>query len=126
MTLTSDITPAWVARSEDRLTPDALNALPANEIPFIRVSDFVNAAECDALVDGAVRLGFGPYRGVEPRIDQIGNTVFEFDKLSRSAYSERNPALRAVQRQIFARSLGPVLRLNKLPSLPIWKPAPAV
>jgi hypothetical protein len=66
MTLASDIVPAWVAKGEDCMTPDALNALLANEIPFIRVRDFADAAECDGLVDEAVQLGFGPRAGELP------------------------------------------------------------
>nr|WP_297383023.1 2OG-Fe(II) oxygenase [uncultured Roseateles sp.] len=114
MSLTSEAVPAWVARGNDRLTGDSLNALLSNEIPFIRVPDFGDVGECELLLAAAARRGFGAYRNVEPRIDRIGNTVFEFNDLSRAEYFERNRELIVAQAQIFAASFNPLHRLLAL------------
>ena len=114
MSLASEALPAWVARGDARLTAGSLSALLANEIPFIRVPDFAEAGECERLLAAAARRGFDAYRNVEPRIDRFGNTVFEFNGMSRLEYFQRNRELGAAQTQIFEASFDPVHRIIAL------------
>jgi len=89
---------------------DTVSKLIKNEIAYIRLPLFASPVECEALVEGAIHEGFSPYRGVEPVINRIGNTVFEYSHISRRDYFNLNPEIRQVQDRIFARSFNPLER----------------
>ena len=100
----------WTEKGEDKLTQCALCRLFRGNIPYIRLSNFATPEECEQLVSSAVREGFSSYRGVEPVINRIGNTVFEYNSISRADYFTKNKELKAVQDRIFASSFNPLDR----------------
>lgn len=108
---------AWVSHEGQEFSKGSFEKLLRNEIPFVFIEDFATIKECEALVSSAIKEGFGSYRDVEPRIDRIGNTVFEFDKLSQDAYFEQNIGAIAVQERIFGTSFDPIQRLLDVLSL---------
>lgn len=104
----------WRNRSETRLTRNSINCLLRGDIPYIRISNFATAEECEALVSQAVEEGFSSYRGVEPVINRIGNTVFEYNAISKGEYFEKNQHLNKVQNRIFESSFNPLDRFLAL------------
>jgi len=104
----------WSKLAENRLTRRSFAALLDGQIPFIRIPDFASRVECEALVASAMQEGFGPYRGVEPIIDRIGNTVFEYNSISRHEYFERNIELNRTQQRMFDGSFNPLERIIEL------------
>lgn len=104
----------WSTQSETELTQCAMCRLFRGNIPFIRLSNFATPEECEQLVAGAVDEGFGPYRGVEPVINRIGNTVFEYNSISKADYFAKNGELTAQQNRIFHASFNPLERFMNL------------
>lgn len=104
----------WCARSESKLNKDSIKRLVRGEIPFIRIANFATPEECEALVAEAVKEGFSSYRGVEPVINRIGNTVFEYNAISKGKYFEKNQQLNKVQKRIFESSFNPLDRFLAL------------
>ncbi len=100
----------WGAQARD-LSPTSLRQLLASQIPAIVIRGFASAEECDQLVRAADKLGFEPYRQVEPPIQRIGVTVFEYDSIGMDAYFRQAAALRELQDRIFAASFNPLRRL---------------
>lgn len=99
---------------KNELTRDSFNQLLDGKIPYLRIGDFATHDECEALVTSAVQEGFGPYRGVEPVINRIGNTVFEYSRISRCDYFKKNIYLNRVQQRMFGRSFDPLKRFIAL------------
>lgn len=97
----------WSDLAESKLTRHSLDHLLDGQIPYIRIANFASREECEALVTSAVNEGFGPYRGVEPVINRIGNTVFEYNSISKHEYFEKNIDLNRVQQRIFDSSFNP-------------------
>lgn len=102
---------AWVSFEGQEFSKSSFESLLRNEIPYVFIDGFATIKECEDLVSSAIDEGFGSYRDVEPRIDRIGNTVFEFDKVSQDAYFEQNTAAISVQDRIFGNSFDPIHRL---------------
>lgn len=100
----------WSDLAESKLTRHSLDHLLDGQIPYIRIANFASREECEALVTSAVNEGFGPYRGVEPVINRIGNTVFEYNSISKHEYFEKNIDLNRVQQRIFDSSFNPLER----------------
>ncbi|MES2938539.1 MAG: hypothetical protein V4864_12715 [Pseudomonadota bacterium] len=105
---------AWIEDIHRPLDRASLDALLRNEIPFIRIKRFAPPAACEALVARACTEGFSVYRDVEPKINRIGNTVFEYNHISRGEYFRGNIETRAVQARIFAGSFDPVAQFLAL------------
>ena len=101
----------WDAAGAEALSSQNLSLLIDNKIPFIRVADFATQHECGLLASEAVRNGFDAYRNVDPPIDRIGCTVFEFNAISASAYFDAAQIVRALQQRIFVHSFDPVQRV---------------
>ncbi|HBO5142824.1 hypothetical protein FA378_11170 [Pseudomonas aeruginosa] len=101
----------WSDLAESKLTRHSLDHLLDGQIPYIRIANFASREECEALVTSAVNEGFGPYRGVEPVINRIGNTVFEYNSISKHEYFEKNIDLNRVQQRIFDSSFNPLERI---------------
>jgi len=104
---------SWNDMGEDELTEESLLRLFKGEIPFIKLSNFAAVNECEQLVTSAIKEGFSSYRGVEPIINRIGNTVFEYNNESKTDYFEKNIELIKVQNRIFERSFNPLERFIK-------------
>lgn len=105
---------AWSEKAEEKLTGCAMCRLFRGVTPFIRIRNFATPEECEALVQAAVAEGFSSYRGVEPVINRIGNTVFEYNSISKHEYFEKNVSLKAVQDRMFAKSFNPLERFLEL------------
>lgn len=104
----------WSSNGEYSLTQCAMCRLFRGNIPFIRLKAFASPDECERLVAEAVKEGFSSYRGVEPIINRIGNTVFEYNSISKPEYFKKNRALRKTQERIFAASFDPMQRFMDL------------
>ncbi|MEL6520975.1 MAG: hypothetical protein AAFQ66_08425 [Pseudomonadota bacterium] len=105
---------SWSEKAEEMLTGCAMCRLFRGVIPYIRIRNFATAEECENLVQSAVKEGFSSYRGVEPVINRIGNTVFEYNSISKPQYFEKNKNLTKVQNRIFANSFNPLNRFVSL------------
>ncbi|QCG68253.1 hypothetical protein [Pseudomonas veronii] len=105
---------SWSDLVENGLTKNSFDQLLGGQIPYIQIANFASHEECDALVASAVKEGFGPYRGVEPVINRIGNTIFEYSGISRHEYFQKNVELSRAQRRIFDSSFGHLERFISL------------
>ncbi len=114
MLTTQMIDSAWANRVSETLNRQSLDALLTNKIPFIRIKDFAPADACENLVRLAAAEGFGAYRDVEPQINRIGNTVFEYNHISKAEYFRKNVEKRAAQLRIFSGSFDPVMQFLNL------------
>ncbi|CAN5134306.1 hypothetical protein BH11MYX1_BH11MYX1_40420 [soil metagenome] len=104
----------WTTHEVQRLTPESLRALLANEIPLVVIPAFASLAECSQLLEAANRIGFEPYQHVEPSIDRIGVTVFEYNQVGMAAYFSAQREAARTQRAIFDRSFDANARLARL------------
>ncbi len=99
-------------QAEHSLTAENLNLLFRNKIPFIRISAFATPKECKSVISAAeAHTGFNFYRNVEPRIDRIGNTVFEYNSISADSYFANSVEAARLQERIFADSFDAVARM---------------
>jgi hypothetical protein len=69
-------------------TPATLDMLFAGEIAGLCVHNFLTADECVHLTKNSRECEFEDYLHVEPRIEKVGITVFEFDKIGKKQYFE--------------------------------------
>lgn len=104
----------WKNGVVNGLNKDSLNLLFRNMIPYIRITNFASADECESLTRQASSHGFSPYRGVEPTINRIGHTVFEYDKISKERYFEDAAKSLPIQSHIFSEAFNPIKRLVDL------------
>ena len=104
----------WETKAPQDLSAKSLEQLFNNEIPLIRIGDFATEAECTKLIEEANRNGFSSYQDVSPRIDRIGITVFEYDKVNKLGYFEAVNQATAVQDRITEASFHPRKRLMML------------
>jgi hypothetical protein len=97
----------------DRRTLDAVSwrQLLRNEIPLVVIPNFATFEECARLADCANRIGFEPYENVDPPIDRIGITVFEYEGRGVGEYFRDAYKARLVQQAIFSESFDPLARL---------------
>ena len=77
---------AWDKKQEYPLTAESLKMLLEQRIPMIRLKDFASAQECEMLVAQAEFFYFDCYQDVNPKIERIGITVFEYNRISKAAY----------------------------------------
>jgi hypothetical protein len=81
----------WRSRDEPELSRQTLEALFANEIPCLRITNFASAAECRAFVDAMDAVGLNKeYQVASPSVralpKYIGVPQFEYRKKSKVAY----------------------------------------
>jgi hypothetical protein len=106
-TWTEDNADDWIGRGAHQLTPHTLQQLLDNSIPYIRWS-LVSEAACHALADRLTDLAFGEYRDVEPKIDRIGCTVFEYDAVGAEDYFAASKAAVVLRDRLFAQTFDPL------------------
>ncbi|AJQ97778.1 hypothetical protein [Gynuella sunshinyii] len=104
----------WIDNGSSELSRTSISQLFEGDIPFIHLEEFATPDECEKLVLCAVKEGFSSYRGVEPIINRIGNTVFEYNSISRKEYFEKNQELVQIQNRIFEASFNPLTRFMNL------------
>ena len=104
----------WLEGPAIGLTGSTLQQLLDNHVPYVRIRNFASAAECEALVVAAIKQGFSPYRDVIPRIDRIGNTVFEHNRCAPDEYFAGNIEAAVQQQQMFAVAFDPLTRFMQL------------
>ena len=76
----------WKALEMQELTPHSLEELFKNQLPAIRVRNFLSASQCERLVSAAEKLGFDYYENVTPPIGRIGITQFESSQKEPETY----------------------------------------
>jgi hypothetical protein len=67
-------------------TPATLDMLFAGEIAALCIPNFLTAEECVRLTKKSRECEFEDYLHVAPRIEKVGITVFEFDKIGKEHY----------------------------------------
>ncbi len=95
----------WEEMEINRLDKCSLNQLLNNQISYIRIPGFVNAAERALLVKSIDEQAFGFYENVEPKIDRIGCTVFEFFRAELDSYFDESERQIAIRDKIFSGSV---------------------
>lgn len=104
----------WSKKYTTELSSATITELLSGQIPYIRIRNFASPEECEALVQSAVKEGFSSYRGVEPTINRIGNTVFEYNSISKHEYFKKNISSNKIQQKIFSTSFNPLERFIML------------
>ena len=102
-----DAADRWTERGARHLTPRTLQQLLDNHIPCIRWRPIGEAA-CHDMGQRLTELAFGAYRDVEPRIDRIGCTVFEYDEVGAEDYFSASQVAAEQRDQIFAQTFDPL------------------
>lgn len=102
---------AWETTEELPLNAESLTMLFENRIPALRIKQFATPEECEALVVQAHLLGFDSYQEVSPRIDRIGITVFEYNKVGKDEYFRAVNRANAGQQRITSASFNPLKRI---------------
>lgn len=110
----SSVSRAWADRGADVLTSETLQQLMDNLVPYIRLAGFASASACDALVDCVINEAFGNYRDVEPRIERMGCTVFEYDAIGKQAYFADSWRAAEARARLFLASFDPLDMMIKL------------
>jgi hypothetical protein len=103
--------PRWPSLAPAPLTRETLGQLLRNEIPLVMLPAIATPEECARLVEASSRIGFEPYEHVDPPIDRIGITVFEYVHVGMAAYFADAGRARAAQREIFTASFDPLERV---------------
>jgi len=98
---------AWTERGTRQLTAGSLQQLLDNDIPYIRFR-LASESACHELGQQLTDLAFGSYRDVEPRIDRIGCTVFEYNAARADDYFAASQAAAELRDRIFAQSFDPL------------------
>lgn len=101
----------WENKQEHPLTKDSLKMLWENHIPLIRLKDFATPQECESLVAQAQLFNFDSYQNVYPKIERIGITVFEYNRISKAAYFQAVEQATKLRDCIMAASFNPLERL---------------
>jgi hypothetical protein len=97
----------WTERGARQLTPHTLQQLLDNDIPYIRLG-LASETACHELGQRLTELAFGAYRNVEPRIDRVGCTVFEYDAVGADDYFAASRAAAELRDRIFAQAFDPL------------------
>lgn len=101
----------WENKQEYPLTKESLRMLLENRIPLIRLKEFATPQECEMLVAQAQLFKFDCYQDVNPKIERIGITVFEYDRISKAAYFQAVERITKLRDCIMAASFNPLERL---------------
>ena len=92
------------------LSRSSLQQLMDNKIPLIRIKNFATADECEKLAYYANLKSFNAYQNVFPKIERIGITVFEYNKIGKSNYFEAARDAYLEQKSITSASFNPLQR----------------
>jgi hypothetical protein len=101
----------WHKKQEYPLTTESLRMLLENRIPLIRIKEFATPQECEMLVTQAQLFNFDSYQDVHPKIERIGITVFEYNRISKAAYFQAVERTTKLRDSIMAASFNPLERL---------------
>lgn len=101
----------WENKQEYPLTKESLRMLLENRIPLIRLKEFATPQECEMLVAQAQLFNFDCYQNVSPKIERIGITVFEYNRISKAAYFQAVERVTKLRDCIMAASFNPLERL---------------
>ena len=101
----------WESNQDYSLTKESLKMLCENRIPLIRIKDFSTEQECDNLVAQAQVFNFDSYQNVYPKIERIGITVFEYNRISKAAYFQAVERTTKIRDSILTASFNPLERL---------------
>ncbi|MBD2562854.1 MULTISPECIES: 2OG-Fe(II)-dependent halogenase WelO5 family protein [Nostoc] len=101
----------WDKKQEYPLTTESLRMLLENRIPLIRLKEFATPQECEMLVNKAELFNFDCYQNVNPKIERIGITVFEYNRISKTAYFQAVERTTKLRDCIMAASFNPLERL---------------
>lgn len=101
----------WERKQEYPLTAESLRKLIENRIPIIRIKDFATAEECEMLCVQSQLLNFNAYEDVTPKIEKVGITVFEYDRISKASYFQEVEKASKLRDSIFAASFNPLERI---------------
>jgi hypothetical protein len=106
-TWTRDNADDWTERGARQLTARTLQQLINNYIPYIRFR-LVSEVACHDLGQRLAELAFGSYRAVEPRIDRIGCTVFEYNAVGAEDYFAASKVDAELRDCIFSQTFDPL------------------
>ena len=95
----------------DELTADSLSALLDGSLVVLQIPAFASAQECSDLARRACQLSFDSYEQVEPRINRVGITVFEFDRIGKQEYFDKVPEATGCRKEVVERFFDPVERV---------------
>ncbi|MEH2220997.1 MAG: hypothetical protein V7K72_28570 [Nostoc sp.] len=101
----------WDNKQEYPLTTESLRMLLENRISLIRLKEFATPQECETLVDQAELFNFDCYQDVNPKIERIGITVFEYNRISKAAYFQAVERTTKLRDCIMTASFNPLERL---------------
>lgn len=101
----------WADRGAEVLTSETLQRLMDNLVPYIRLRNFASVAACEALSNCVIQQTFGEYRDVEPRIERIGCTVFEYDAVNKEDYFADSRQAAQFRDELFLRTFDPLRRM---------------
>jgi hypothetical protein len=110
----SSVIRPWADRGTDMLTSETLQQLMDNLVPYIRLPGFASTSACDALADCVINEAFGNYRGVEPRIERMGCTVFEYDAVGKEDYFADSRMAAEARDRLFRVTFDPLSMMTRL------------
>ncbi len=101
----------WEQKQEYLLSTKSLRMLFENRIPLIRLKEFATPQECEMLFAQAQLINFDCYQDVNTKIERIGITVFEYNRISKAAYFQAVERATKLRDCILAASFNPLKRL---------------
>jgi len=101
----------WKTTEALPLSAESLRMLFENKIPLVRIEQFATPQECKMLVTEANLLGFDDYQNVNPKIERIGITVFEYNNIGKKDYFQAVAQASKEQYRITSSSFNPLERL---------------
>lgn len=101
----------WTENGAEFLSKDNLRKLLNNQIPFIRIKNFVSEQHCLQMVADSSDQAFGFYDNVVPPIQRIGCTVFEYERGAADGYFEQSKIEAKKRNRFFASTVNPIDKL---------------
>jgi hypothetical protein len=101
----------WETTSTLALEINSIRMLLSNKIPLIQVKNFASIQECQQLANQANSTSFNAYQNVTPKIERIGITVFEYNKIGKQFYFEAVKNVRREQELITSATFNPLTRM---------------
>ncbi|MBD2438745.1 hypothetical protein [Nostoc sp. FACHB-110] len=101
----------WENKQEYPLTVESLKQLIEHRIPFIRIKGFATHEECATLSEQSNFFTFNAYQDVTPKIEKVGITVFEYNKIGKADYFQEVEKASKLRDSIFAASFNPLERI---------------
>ncbi|MEH2050566.1 2OG-Fe(II)-dependent halogenase WelO5 family protein [Nostoc sp.] len=101
----------WDNKQEYPLTTESLKMLLEQRIPLIRLKEFATPQECEMLYAQSQLLNFNAYEDVSPKIEKVGITVFEYNRISKADYFKEVEIATKLRDSITAASFDPLQRI---------------